>query len=155
MTCGDAFGLRRGRARPNGPPRWPGALVTRGRETARQAISVSPDVRRPGSSTYKKKRSLTLQTDRQFRVAGCWALASDGVQWVLQYRAVGTKRWQAVKFVRSTKDHLACRLRELAVPSRDAERLLEGLPDSFDEWARHDALDGEGDVALAEQPNWS
>ena len=97
-----------------------------------------------------------MQTDRQFRVAGCWALASDGVQWVLQYRAVGTKRWQAVKFVRSTKTHLAQRLRELKVPK--AEQLLEGLPDSFDEWAanskaRHDAVDGEGYAALAEQPN--
>jgi hypothetical protein len=64
-------------------------------------------------------------------VAGCWALASDGVQWVLQYRAAGTKRWQAVKFVRSTKVHLAQRLRELKVPN--TEQLLEGLPDSFDE----------------------
>ena len=96
-----------------------------------------------------------MQTDRQFRVAGCWALASDGVQWVLQYRPAGTKRWQAVKFIRSTRDHLACRVGELAVPSCDAEQLLEGLPDSFDEWARHDAVDGKGDVALAEQPNWS
>jgi hypothetical protein len=77
----------------------------------------------------QEETELTLQTDRQFRVAGCWALASDGVQWVLQYRA--TKRWQAVKFIRSTKDHLACRLGELEVPSCDAERLLEGLPDSF------------------------
>ena len=101
-----------------------------------------------------------MQTDRQFRVAGCWALASDGVQWVVQYRAAGTKRWQAVKFVRSTKAHLAQRLRELKVPK--AEQLLEGLPDSFDEWlggrgqrpeARHDAADGEGHGVLAEQPN--
>ena len=110
----------------------------------------------------QEETELTLQTDRQFRVAGCWALASDGVQWVLQYRPAGTKRWQAVKFIRSTKDHLACRLGELEVPSCDAERLLEGLPDSFGEWlgaqgrrpeARHDAVDGEGDVALAEQPS--
>jgi hypothetical protein len=97
-----------------------------------------------------------LQTDRQFRVAGCWALASDSVQWVLQYRPVGTKRWQAVKFIRSTKVHLAQRLRELKVPK--AEQLLEGLPDSFDEWAAnskalHDAEGGEGHGVLAEQPN--
>jgi HNH endonuclease len=90
-----------------------------------------------------------MQRDKQFRVSGRWALASDGVQWVIQYRSEGAKHWQASKFIRSTKEHLAYRLKQMA-PLEDAERLLEGLPDTFDEWAAanskalHDVADGEG-----------
>jgi hypothetical protein len=73
-----------------------------------------------------------MPTDRQFRVSGRWALASDGLQWVLQRRK--GKQWEGVKFIRSTKAHLAYRMKYLEVPPDDAERLLEGLPDTFDEW---------------------
>jgi hypothetical protein len=73
-----------------------------------------------------------VPTDRQFRVSGKWALASDGVQWILQRRR--GKVWEALKFVRSNKAHLAHRMKGLAVPPDDAERLLDGLPDTFDEW---------------------
>jgi hypothetical protein len=72
-----------------------------------------------------------VPTDRQFRVSGKWALASDGVQWILQRRR--GKVWEALKFVRSTKAHLAYRMKGV-VPPDDAERLLEGLRDTFDEW---------------------
>jgi hypothetical protein len=57
-------------------------------------------------------------------------LASDGLQWVLQRRK--GKQWEGVNFIRSTKAHLAFRLKGL--PPEDADRLLDGLPDTFDEW---------------------
>jgi hypothetical protein len=78
-------------------------------------------------------RKPQMQKDKQFRVSGDWALASDNVQWVIQ-RKQGSG-WQAIKFIRSTKEHLAHRLKGLA-PAADAERLLEGLPDTFEEWLK-------------------
>jgi hypothetical protein len=75
------------------------------------------------------------------------------MQWVIQRRS--GKHWHTVKFIHSTKDWLAYRLKGLAPPA-DAERLLEGLPDTFDEWwetnktvvpAFHDAPEGEGSTA--------
>jgi hypothetical protein len=75
-----------------------------------------------------------MQRDRQFAVSGRWALASDGEQWVIQKRLTGD-RWGAVKFIRSDKAWLEHRLRKtLEVPAEDADRLLDGLPDTFDEW---------------------
>jgi hypothetical protein len=41
---------------------------------------------------------------RQFAVSGRWALASDGLQWILQRKRSGCPPWRAVSFVRSTKD---------------------------------------------------
>ena len=73
-----------------------------------------------------------MPTDRQFRVSGRWALASDGLQWVLQRRK--GKQWEGVKFIRSTKAHLAYRMKGQGMPPEDVERLLDGLPDTFDEW---------------------
>src|SRR5262249_30349743 len=52
-------------------------------------------------------RSCTLAADRQFAVSGKWALASDGLQWILQRKRSGRPPWRAVSFVRSTKDILA------------------------------------------------
>ena len=37
------------------------------------------------------------------------------------------------KFIRSTKAHLADRMRQM-MPAEDADRLLDGLPETFDEW---------------------
>jgi hypothetical protein len=98
-----------------------------------------------------------MQKDKQFRVAGDWALASDGVQWVLQRRH--GKQWHAIKFIRSTKDHLALRMQEKGVPPDDAARLLDGLPDTFDEWLAaerglpepyHDDLEGSDAASMPE-----
>jgi hypothetical protein len=90
-----------------------------------------------------------MQRDKQFRVSGAWALASDGLQWIIQ-RRTGPDSWKSVKYINSDREWLAFRLRELA-PKADAERLLEGLPDTFDEWmvearskASHDVGDGPG-----------
>jgi hypothetical protein len=73
-----------------------------------------------------------MQRDKQFRVSGKWALASDGVQWIIQ-RQTGPDSWQAMKFIHSDKAWLAFRLRAMA-PAADADKLLDGLPDTFDDW---------------------
>ena len=41
-------------------------------------------------------------TDQIFAVVGDWAVASDGIQWILQRRQ--GVQWRAVSFVRSTGD---------------------------------------------------
>ena len=52
--------------------------------------------------------------DNRFVTAHDWALASDGMQWILlhNHRQDGTGRWQAVSFVHSTRDILARCMRE-------------------------------------------
>jgi hypothetical protein len=42
-----------------------------------------------------------MSTDRQIAVSGSWALASDGLQWMLMRRK-GPDEWRSVSFVRST-----------------------------------------------------
>jgi hypothetical protein len=66
--------------------------------------------------------------DRQLAVSGEWALASDGIQWILQ------RSGRAVWFVRSERSVLERGMAAKRVPSTDANRLLAGLPDTFDEW---------------------
>ena len=66
-------------------------------------------------------------------MSGRWALASDGLQWIL-LRQQGHEKWRGVSFVRSTKDILGRCLREKRTPADDARRLLDGLPATFDEW---------------------
>ena len=62
-----------------------------------------------------------------------WALASDGIQWILerQYR----DRFNRVAFVRSSKDILARCMSEAGVPADTAHELLKDLPSTFIEWA--------------------
>jgi hypothetical protein len=71
-------------------------------------------------------------TDRVFADAGDWAVASDGIQWILQRRQGG--QWRAVSFVRSTRDILARCMREKGVEAAHSALLLSGLPDTFDKW---------------------
>jgi hypothetical protein len=74
-------------------------------------------------------------TDRIFATAGDWALASDGVQWMLMRRRGGKLQgWYPVSFVRSTRDILARCMREKGVEPDTAAQLLSGLPDTFDQW---------------------
>jgi hypothetical protein len=70
--------------------------------------------------------------DRVFATAGDWALASDGIQWMLM-RHQG-KQWRPLSFVRSTRDILERCMREKGVDTDTATELLAGLPDTFDEW---------------------
>ena len=75
-------------------------------------------------------------TDRIFREVGDWALASDGVQWMLMKRHPRKRgdTWDPISFVRSERNILARCMREKGVEPVTAVILLEGLPDTFDEW---------------------
>ena len=98
-------------------------------------------------------------SERQFAISGRWALAADSLQWMLQRRA--GQRWQSVSFVSSTRDVLLRCMREKGCPPADAERLLAGLPSTFEEWAGKrvqnpataDLADGEGHHADTPLPN--
>lgn len=89
-------------------------------------------------------------TDNLFRISGDWALGADEVQWIVcqRHRRKGSDTWDGIKFIRSTKEHLAYRLTQLAPPN-DARRLLDGLPDTFDEWlAAQRSGDGRDDLGV-------
>jgi hypothetical protein len=75
-------------------------------------------------------------TDRVFAIAGDWALASDGVQWMLMRRHPRKRgdSWDAVSFVHSTRNILARCMREKGLEPGTAAQLLLGLPNTFDEW---------------------
>ena len=70
-------------------------------------------------------------TDRVLATAGHWALASDGLQWILQRRYSNGRKnlW----FARSRIILARC-MREEGVPDEDAAVLVAGLPATFDEW---------------------
>lgn len=85
--------------------------------------------------------------DKLFRTSGRWALASDGLQLIL-LRQQGQEKWRGVSFVRSTKDILARCMREKRTPADDARRLLDGLPNTFDEW-QSSRLAASGDARVA------
>jgi hypothetical protein len=69
-------------------------------------------------------------TDRILATSGDWAVASDGVQWILQRRQPGG-HWRAVSFVRSERSILARCMREKGCEAPTADILLSGLPDTF------------------------
>jgi hypothetical protein len=77
-----------------------------------------------------------MASDRQFTVSGRWALSSDGVQWMVQRRRLrnGQDVWDSLSFVHSTKEILARCLQEKGCPVEDAQRLLTGLPETFNKW---------------------
>ena len=71
--------------------------------------------------------------DRVFATSGDWAVASDGIQWILQ-RRWADGQWRAVSFVRSGRDVLARCMREKGTDNATAAELLSGLPDTFGQW---------------------
>ncbi len=73
------------------------------------------------------------RNEKLFRMSGRWALASDGLQWILLHQQ-GREKWYGISFVRSSRDVLARCCCEKGVPADDARRLLDGLPATFDEW---------------------
>ena len=89
--------------------------------------------------------------DRQFAISGRWALAADRLQWMVQrrYMSKGQPGWHSVSFVASTRDVLARCMREKGCPPADAERLLAGLPFTFEEWARKRAQ-AKGETVLVD-----
>jgi hypothetical protein len=72
-------------------------------------------------------------TDRVFTTVGDWAVASDGIQWILLHRWKDG-RWRGLSFVRSTRDILARCMREKGVDNGTAAELLSRLPETFDQW---------------------
>ena len=70
-----------------------------------------------------------MRRDMQFRAVDEWALASDGVQWVLHRERGGM--WHALSFARA-KATLARCMATRGVPRDIADLLLDGLPDSFE-----------------------
>jgi hypothetical protein len=87
-----------------------------------------------------------MPADKQFRAADCWALACDGLQWILQRRK--GDQWRPVSFVRSTKEIVIRCMRDKETPPHIAEQLLDGLPDTFDEWYQ-DAVSAPPAIGLA------
>jgi hypothetical protein len=60
-----------------------------------------------------------------------WAIASDGIQWILYRRHDGQQR--SVSFVHSSRDVLARCMSENGVHPQTASELLKGLPPTFNE----------------------
>ena len=91
-------------------------------------------------------------TDRQFAISGKFALAADSLQWMVQRRYMSKRevKWQSISFVASTRDVLARCLREKGCPPADAERLLAGLPATFEEWAKKRGVSVVETVSAAE-----
>jgi hypothetical protein len=85
-------------------------------------------------------------TDQTFAVAGDWAIASDGIQWILQRRrSQRLGGWKPVSFVRSSRIVLARCMRENGTDEDTARLLLSGLPDTFDHWkTNHASLETAG-----------
>jgi hypothetical protein len=93
-------------------------------------------------------------TESLFRISGDWALGADEVQWIIyrRHRQKDRDTWDGIKFIRSTKQHLAYRLTLLA-PANDARRLLDGLPETFNDWlAARWSGDGGDDLSVDGYP---
>ena len=76
---------------------------------------------------------IIMIMETKFITSSGWALASDGLQWILQRRYGGQLR--AVAFVRSSRDILARVMNEKGVAPETASELLGALPPTFAEWA--------------------
>jgi len=69
--------------------------------------------------------------DRQIARHGSWAIASDGIQWIVEnYHG---NRWRPLKFARSTRTILARCLREAGASPAEVEALIKGLPEQFND----------------------
>lgn len=77
------------------------------------------------------QRVLEASYEQELATAGHWALASDGVQWILQRRYSNGRK--NLVFARSRIILARC-MREGGVPDEDAAVLLAGLPATFDQW---------------------
>jgi hypothetical protein len=82
----------------------------------------------PATRDYIERLNNKAAThpERQLATTHDWAVASDGLQWILQRRA--GESWEAVSFVRTTRDMLAEIIREHNAPVG----LLSGSPETFD-----------------------
>lgn len=78
------------------------------------------------------EKEIVLQRDKTFCDVENWALATDGIQWVVQRRR--GEQWEALSFVRSSRDVLTRCLREKGAPASVIKHLCRGLPATFDGW---------------------
>ena len=76
--------------------------------------------------------------DNLITTSSGWALASDGLQWILERRY--RNQLNRVAFVHSSRDVLARCMSEAGVSANTAHELLRGLPPTFDEWASKSVL---------------
>jgi len=74
-----------------------------------------------------------MADDRQIAVLDGWAIATDGIQWILQ-RARGDGRWRPVSFVRTSKAALCRCCHEAGMSHSAFESLLASVPDYFPGW---------------------
>jgi hypothetical protein len=66
-----------------------------------------------------------------------FALASDGLQWILLRRRTGNvSGWRPISFVSTGRDILARVMRQKGVPQIDADQILATLPSTFKAWCR-------------------
>ena len=77
---------------------------------------------------------------RQIAVSGNWAVASDGLQWMLQKRRKGRVEWQSKSFVHSDLEILVRCMREAGTPFQDVGVLISGLPPTFSAWVEKNRL---------------
>ena len=70
--------------------------------------------------------------DVQYIIYNNWALASDGLQWILQ-RFTGSQ-WRNLSFVRTQRDILARCMREKEMEPDHIDYFTARLPSTFDEW---------------------
>jgi hypothetical protein len=97
--------------------------------TWREIVSQPPTLISPPATQESASLASPQPEERQIASAGAWAIASDGIQWIVRrYRG---NRWRSLKFVRTTKTVLARCLREAGASVVDIDALLDGLPDEF------------------------
>ncbi len=124
------------------------------------------------SATQTEAPTTETVADRQFlRLSERWALATDGIQWIVQRarrnrNKEGGLDWRAVAFVASDKGVLHRVLREKgAVIDSEGLEALRRLPDTFREWvsmpparrfkAGHSAMTGVAVARIAPAPERS
>jgi hypothetical protein len=69
----------------------------------------------------------------QYYVSENWAIASDGIQWILQKKSSDTG-WKSITFIHTQRDILERCMRDKGVPEENRVELISSLPCTFNEW---------------------
>jgi hypothetical protein len=78
---------------------------------------------------------MTDYHSRRIKEVGPWAIATDGLQWILQKRtSLKDDHWVGESFVSTDRVVLELCMREKGIPEPVRKELLWGLPESFEEW---------------------
>lgn len=70
--------------------------------------------------------------DKQYYVSRDWAIASDGLQWIVQKKK--GNQWRSKFFIRSSRDILERCMREAGAPKEDIHNFAQIVPQTFSEW---------------------